>query len=271
MQSVIIFDLETAPDLEAVARVHGLATFDESAAAELAGDKFQKAPLHRIVCIGALVADREGGAWRTRALGAPHLGDRTEAELISTFVGRIDALRPCLVSFNGNGFDLPVLRYRAMVHKVGGGGLNARPYFKRYDESAVDLCDVLSSFDARSKMSLDGLCRVLGLPGKPAGVDGSKVGEYVRDGRIQEVADYCESDVVNTYRVWLRYELFRGALTREQFDESEADLTAYITARIPERPHLAFMVPPTQPTPEQDPGSEPDVSPATLAAPPAAQ
>ena len=129
-----------------------------------------------------------------------------------------------------------------MLHQIGGGGLNGRPYFKRYDDSAVDLCDVLSSFSPRAMMGLNDLCRVLGLPGKPDGVDGSKVAEYVRDGRIKEVADYCESDLVNTYRVWLRYELFRGAVTREQFDASEADLSSYVAARVGERPHLRGLV-----------------------------
>lgn len=243
MSHVIVFDLETVPDYEAIARVHGIDPFDEELAREAGGEKFQKAPLHRVVCIGALVAQREDGVWRTRQLGAPHVSEtRTEAELIAGFVQKIETLRPCLVSFNGQGFDLPVLRYRAMLHRVGGGGLNARPYFKRYDDSAVDLCDVLSSFSPRATMGLNDLCRVLGLPGKPDGVDGSKVAEYVRDGRIKEIADYCESDLVNTYRVWLRYELFRGAVTRDQFEASEADLSAYVAARVAERPHLRDLV-----------------------------
>jgi hypothetical protein len=69
-------------------------------------------------------------------------------------------------------------------------------------------------------------------------VDGSKVAEYVSTGRIQEVADYCETDVLNTYRVWLRHELFRGTLTIEGFDQSEAELSAFIRARATDRPHL---------------------------------
>jgi predicted PolB exonuclease-like 3'-5' exonuclease len=52
----------------------------------------------------------------------------------------------------------------------------------------------------------------MGLPGKPDGISGAEVEKYFRDGHIREIADYCKSDVVNTYRVWLRYELFRGKL-----------------------------------------------------------
>jgi predicted PolB exonuclease-like 3'-5' exonuclease len=53
----------------------------------------------------------------------------------------------------------------------------------------------------------------MGLSGKPKGIDGSQVDEMVRAGRIQEVAQYCETDVLNTYRLWLLYELFRETIT----------------------------------------------------------
>ena len=85
-----------------------------------------------------------------------------------------------------------------------------RPYFNRYTEDAIDLCDVLSSFSPQAKATLHELCRVMGLPGKPDGMSGGDVEKYYREGRLREIAEYCESDVVNTYRVWLRYELFRG-------------------------------------------------------------
>jgi predicted PolB exonuclease-like 3'-5' exonuclease len=78
-----------------------------------------------------------------------------------------------LVTFNGSSFDLPVLRYRAMINRVSAPGLAARNYFNRYTDDALDLCDALSSFAPRAKVSLHELCRVLGLPGKPDGIDGS--------------------------------------------------------------------------------------------------
>ena len=109
-----------------------------------------------------------------------------------------------MVTFNGAAFDLPVLRYRAMVCGVAAPGLAERPYFNRYTEDAIDLCDVLSSFSSQNKASLHELCRVMGFPGKPDGMGGADVERYCREGRIAEVAAYCETDVVNTYRVWLR-------------------------------------------------------------------
>jgi predicted PolB exonuclease-like 3'-5' exonuclease len=100
-----------------------------------------------------------------------------------------------------------------------------RPYFKRYTDDATDLCDVLSSFDSRSKMKLNDLCRALNLPGKPDGIDGSQVEQLFAEGRIAEVADYCECDVVSTYRLWLLHELFKGAISAEEHERSELALS----------------------------------------------
>lgn len=237
---VCSFDLETIPCVETLARLHGLESCDDETAAEILGKKFPRPPLHKVAVIAALLAERVDGVWRVRSLGAPHIGQRPEAELISAFAERLAELHPTLVSFNGSSFDLPVLRYRAMIHGIAAPGLTDE-YFKRYSTRHVDLCDQLASFDQRAKVGLDDLCKMMGLPGKPEGIDGSKVWEAVQQGRLQDVADYGETDVVNTYRVWLRHELFRGALTLEQLEASEADLTSYIRTRLAERPHLAFL------------------------------
>jgi hypothetical protein len=130
--SVIVWDLETVPDLAAAGRMLGLAGEPPETIREKLGDGFPKLPLHSIACIGALVATRSTEGWVVRALGAPHIGDRTEAELISAFVDKIDELAPRLVTFNGSGFDLPVLRYRAMLHAIPAPGLTRRNYFYRF-------------------------------------------------------------------------------------------------------------------------------------------
>jgi predicted PolB exonuclease-like 3'-5' exonuclease len=228
LDHVLVFDLETVPDLAAAARVHGLSEGADAEAREALGDKFPKAPLHKIAVIGCLIAARAEAGWQVRGLGAPHIGQRSEPELIASFVDKIDELRPRLVSFNGSGFDLPVLRYRAMLHLIPAPGLSGRSYFHRFSGDAIDLCDVLSSFGASSKCKLNEVCRALGLPGKTEGMDGSKVEEAIAQGRIEEVALYCLDDVIATYRLWLTHEVFCGRLTRTEFDKSEIDLTEAI-------------------------------------------
>jgi predicted PolB exonuclease-like 3'-5' exonuclease len=241
-EHVIVWDLETVPDLAAFAAAKDLAgKSDEEVRAEL-GDDFPKLIFHKIVVIGALVASKRDRGWAVDSLGAPNTADRAEAELIKAFVGRIEELRPKLISFNGASFDLPVLRYRAMVNRVSAPGLIQRPYFNRYTDDALDLCDALASFDARGKLKLHELCRALGLPGKPEGIDGARVEEYVNAGRIKEVADYCETDVVNTYRAWLRYELFRGTLDEAEYATSESNLRNFILGKANAKPYLVDLV-----------------------------
>jgi 3'-5' exonuclease len=237
-QSVVVWDLETIPDLAAAARMLDLPKATDSEIREAIGPGFPKHPLHKIACIGALIASRQPEGWRADALGAPHIGERTEAELISAFVEKIGELRPQLVTFNGHSFDLPVLRYRAMVNRLSAVGLQVRPYFYRYGEDALDLCDVLGSYVPGAKVRLDEVSKILGLTGKPEGVDGSRVEEMVLAGQIEEVARYCESDVLNTYRVWLVYELFRGSITAREHDWSEAQVRDFVASRKSANPHL---------------------------------
>jgi len=241
-QSVIVWDLETVPDLAAAARMLDLGNATEAEVRQALGAGFPKHPLHKIVCIGALVASRQPEGWRIDALGAPHVGERTEGELISAFVERIGQLRPQLITFNGHSFDLPVLRYRAMVNRIAAGGLQVRPYFHRYADDALDVCDALGSFAPGAKAKLDEISKILGLAGKPEGVDGSRVEAMVLAGQIEEVARYCESDVLNTYRVWLVYELFRGSFTLKELDWSEAQIRDFVATRKSANPHLCATI-----------------------------
>jgi 3'-5' exonuclease len=223
--NVMVWDLETVPDLEGFAQANGLIGKSSAEIRAVMGNDFPKLIYHSIVCIGALVASRTPNGYEVQVVGAPHVGQRTEKELIESFVNKIGQLSPQMVTFNGGGFDLPVLRYRAMIHGVFAPGMHNRAYYHRYTDDNVDLCDVLSSFSYGGKVTLDELSRIMGLPGKPGGMDGSRVEAYFNAGRIQEIADYCKSDVINTYRLWLRHELFRGRLDRSQFEYSETELT----------------------------------------------
>jgi 3'-5' exonuclease len=154
MPHVLAWDIETVPDLRGYAAANGLEGKTDDEIRDAMGDRFPKHICHSIACIGALIAHHDGDHWVVDALGAPHVGERTEKELIASFVDRIAELTPQLVTFNGSSFDLPVLRYRAMTHIIAAPGLSARPYFNRYADDAIDLCDVLSSFTSPAKSTL---------------------------------------------------------------------------------------------------------------------
>ena len=109
-------------------------------------------------------------------------------------------------------------------------------------DDAIHLCDVLSSFSSQAEVTLHELCRVMGLPGKPGGISGGEVEKHYREGRIREIADYCETDVVNTYRAWLRHELCRENLTNEGLQMSEADLSEHLKRRGEAKLHLANLI-----------------------------
>lgn len=240
--SIIVWDLETVPDLQGFAAANDLVGKSDAEIREAIGDKFPKHIYHSIVCVGALIAQRDQAHWIIKALGAPHVGERTEKQIIQAFVDRITELNPQLVTFNGNSFDLPVLRYRAMINQVSAPGLASRPYFNRYTEDALDLCDALSSFNSQGRATLHELSRVMGMPGKPDGIDGSQVERYFREGKIKEIAEYCESDIVNTYRLWLRHELFRGRLSHDDHVTSERALAEFISAQGNTKPYLNGLI-----------------------------
>jgi 3'-5' exonuclease len=95
--SIIVWDLETVPDLPGFAAANDLVGKPDADIREALGNRFPKHIYHTIVCIGALVAHRERDRRAVDALGAPHVGDRTEKELITAFCNKIAELNPQLV------------------------------------------------------------------------------------------------------------------------------------------------------------------------------
>ncbi len=131
------------------------------------------------------------------------------------------ATRPTLVSWNGSGFDLPVLNYRALRHgvrahrywEVGETDREFRynNYLSRFHWRHIDLMDVLSGYGASGRGSLDTVAQLLGLPGK-LGIGGAHVWSSFQRGELAAIRDYCETDVLNTYLIYLRFQLIRGEL-----------------------------------------------------------
>lgn len=245
--NVFVFDIETVPDVDTGRRLHDdLQTLEDDRVASVlqqrrrikTGSDFLPHYLHRIVSIA--IAMRSGDKFRVWSLGDE---DADEPELLSRFFEGLERYTPTLVSWNGTGFDLPVMHYRALLHGIqaprywetGDDDRSFRydNYLSRYHRRHTDLMDVLSGFNGRAVASLEAIAVMLGLPGK-LGMSGAKVWDHYHSGDIQSIRDYCETDVLNTYLVYLRFELMRGVLTktayarelklvRERLGESEGE------------------------------------------------
>jgi 3'-5' exonuclease len=120
-----------------------------------------------------------------------------------------------LVTFNGRGFDLPLLELAAFRY-----GFSGRDYFargrNRYSGD-LDLMDWLTNFGASRGFQggLNLLAKLLGKPGK-MDMTGDQVYDFYKAGRFQEINDYCMFDTLDTYFVFLRTRVLTGDITIEQ-------------------------------------------------------
>jgi len=247
-EPVAVFDLETVPDVDLGRRLWGLTGDDRTVAekmlirrkGETGGSDFLKPLFHKIVAI-AMTWRHPDGSFKVRALGA---AEDDEAALITKFLHAMEK-RPLLVSWNGSGFDLPVLHHRAMLNRIPGPTFfdttsqHAKfdNYWGRYQRRHTDLMDVLANFQARSGAKLDQVAVALGYPGK-FGLDGSKVLEKWFGGQRADVRDYCETDVLNTWLVWLDWALAQGILGEDEHATELKSLQAYLEEEGLLRPHL---------------------------------
>lgn len=250
--NVFVFDIETVPDVASGRRILGLMnesdagvlTAMQSLSKESTGNDFVKLHLQKIVAISAVF--RQGEQVKVWSLGKE---ESSEADLIQRFFTGIEKYKPTLVSWNGTGFDLPVLHYRALYHGVAATGywdtgehdnnFKYNNYLNRYHARHLDLMDVLAAYQAKAYARLDDIAKMLGFPGK-MGIDGSEVLAYFNRGQLKTIRDYCETDVLNTYLVFLRFQLMRGHLSATQY-EDEIILTKTMLHDADE-PHLeAFL------------------------------
>jgi len=242
------FDIETIPDVDFGRQVYGLDGLDDEDVAKAMLFKRQQAvghdflPLHQQRVVAISVALRSGDDFRVWTLGDE---DADEAEIVRRFFDGIDRYTPDLVSWNGGGFDLPVLHYRALKHgiqaprywEVGESDRDFKwnNYLSRYHWRHTDLMDVLANFNFRANAKLDEISTMLGFPGK-LGMDGSMVWDTYRDGGIREIRNYCETDVLNTWLVYLRFEYMRGNLDDKDLKREYALIRS--TLKSMDQPHL---------------------------------
>lgn len=248
--NVFVFDIETIPDTNAGRKIYDLpSTLTDQEVGETmflkrreqtSGSDFLPLHLHRIVAISAVLKTKS-------QINVWSLGDlqSSEKEIIQRFFAGIEKYTPTLVSWNGSAFDLPVLHYRALLHAVAsprywetGDEDNAfkwNNYLNRYHYRHTDLMDVLAAYQTRANAKLDEIAVMLGLPGK-MGMSGSKVWDGYLNGEIESIRNYCETDVLNTYLIYLRFRLIQGKLTEAEYQQHCEEITHHLQKS--EKPHL---------------------------------
>jgi predicted PolB exonuclease-like 3'-5' exonuclease len=222
--NVLCFDIETIPDIEFGRRRYGLTGLDDEAVGRIMhfkqkqarGTDFLPLPQHRVIVISAVL--RKHDELHIFSLGHEL---ESEAEIVRRFFDGIERHSPDLVSWNGSGFDLPVLNYRALKHgvraerywEIGDVDREFRynNYLSRFHWRHIDLMDVLAGFQMSGRAALDQVAQLLGFPGK-LGMSGDRVWDEYLAGNQREIQNYCETDAVNTYLIYLRFQLIRGIL-----------------------------------------------------------
>jgi predicted PolB exonuclease-like 3'-5' exonuclease len=247
----LVFDIETVPDVELGRRLFDLDGLSDEEVMramftlrrqESGGSDFLPHEQHRVVAISCVLRNRD-------VLKVWSLGDvnATERELVERFYDGIERFTPDLISWNGGGFDLPVLHYRALKYGIkaarywdtGGDDASFRfnNYLSRYHWRHLDVMDVLSGFQPRARAGLATVAAMLGLPGK-LGFSGDKVADAFLAGELVQIRQYCETDVLNTYLIYLRFELMRGNFTPERYAEEVERVKLLLRAGVSE-PHFA--------------------------------
>jgi len=247
--TIFVFDIETIPDVPSGRKLYDLEGLPDKDVANVMFHKrrqqtgeneFLPLHLHRIVAISAVLASpKVFKVWSLGDSGAD------ETEIIQRFFDGIDRYTPTLVSWNGSGFDLPVLHYRSLLHGIAAprywetgdedNSFRWNNYISRYHARHTDVMDVLSGYQPRATAKLDEVALMLGLPGK-MGMSGDKVWDHYLQGDIEGIRNYCETDVLNTYLVYLRFEMIRGRIMEQQYHQTCQKVHDYLVEA--DKPHL---------------------------------
>ena len=269
--NVLAFDIETIPDVSSGRRLHNVPELSDAGVAEIMFTRrrqetnnvsdFLRPHLHRVVSIAVTLATRDSvNVW---SLGEP---DAPEEELVRRFFDGVERYTPTLVSWNGRGFDLPVLHYRALLHGVSApayweNGDNEQAfrwnnYLNRFHQRHTDLMDVLAGYEQRAFAPLDDLAVMLGLPGK-MGMSGAQVWDCHLAGDIGSIRNYCETDALNTYLIYLRYLLLCGHLEDTSYQAACERVKQWLSGCG--KPHLEAFLEAWNNPPQGDvaPGSAP--------------
>jgi len=244
---VLVFDIETIPDLPGLRLLRGTSpdTTDEVLYAEVLAEReaagqsdFLPLYLQRVLIISCVFRNADG--LRVHSfVDHEQDGQSQEGRIVQQFFQAVEKHVPQLVSWNGGGFDLPVLHYRGLRHGVTADkywdlGEDDREfkwnnYIARYHHRHLDLMDVLAMYQPRANAPLDAMAKLCGFPGK-LGMDGSAVFGAYRAGQLEDIRRYCETDVMNTYLMYCRFQLMRGGLTEREYQAEIEQVRATLSS-----------------------------------------
>ena len=257
-REIFVFDIETVPDAAASKRLLGDHALDDFEARDALSNyflektegknDFPRQPFHQVVAISYVHFIREmgedGSELVIKRIATGGTIKSSEAEMLEGFFKIIDSRAPQLVSFNGRGFDMPVLKYRAMVH-----GLSCPRWFKEGDKwnnyetryslnYHLDLLEVLSDFGASARCSMHEVASAFGIPGK-LDTAGDDVRGMFEGGEIDDIRNYCETDVCTTALIMFRWMLFKGELSEGAYARAILGMRNYLESEKEQRPHFA--------------------------------
>lgn len=249
LDKIFVFDIETIPDINILYNLTGSKSIDiQEKRKELeqyhievsGGNPFPRQPFHEIVSISMLIADiekKDGYEYYTNLkLGTLSRTNLTEQEIVEKFFNYLCIYLPKIVSYNGKVFDMPVLKYRAMKYGISVENLfktgdKWNNYHQKFSKDwHCDLIEVLSDFGTSAKCKMNEVCSILGIPGK-FGTDGSQVSELFDNKELQKIDNYCETDVANTYLIYLNYCLLSGIITKESFYKLNKDFIDFLSEK----------------------------------------
>lgn len=248
--NILAFDIETIPDVSGGRKLHDLGgELSDSDVAEImfakrrekVGNEFIATHLQRVVAISAVYRNTQTDQFSIWTLGNE---TSSEKEIVQNFFDGVDKHTPTLVTWNGSGFDLPVLHYRGLINGVKAPrywdlGEDDRDfkwnnYIGRFHMRHTDLMDVIAGYNNRAFAPLDEIAVLLGLPGK-MGLSGAKVWDQYKAGDIKGIRDYCETDALNTYLVYLHWLFVKGHLTDDGLEKEHELAKSFLSKG---EPHL---------------------------------
>ena len=246
--NIFVFDIETIPDTKLGRLLYDLKNLSDEAVTEAmlhirrqeAQSDYLKHHLHQIVAISVVLKTPEH--FKVWSLGNE---EATEKELLERFFDGLQRYSPTLVSWNGSGFDLPVIHYRSLIHGISAprywemgdedSSFRWNNYLGRYHYRHMDLMDILAGYQHRANAPLNEIALSLGLPGK-MGMSGEKVWRAFLNGEIQNIRDYCETDVLNTYLIYVKLQLLRGKLSPLEYQNEYASVRKHLLEA--DKPHF---------------------------------